>query len=371
MARSAFSLRRFLVGAIVPAVVLLAWPGPGAAAGAGDAVTIPLDPAYVEVSFPSEQNVGTAHVEIPQRAGEFSYVEARWGGDLTITMPPQKVDTGHVGAALTLETAEGTHTGAYSTDPAAPAAARLSMTTLGSNRYRLRLPADDGTNGPVGRLQVSGLQLRPGLDVVQLDPPNFVLHLSPQGPASAEVDQQTVAVSCPPGRPETAGCAPVPPLPAGAGITVTLPIGSRLRALGLSGLRDAAFALQPRDPQHWPSALPGTALPARVGTSDGATTTMTVPLGTTPGPYQFTAVVADTTGQLVCITAIDVDVVAAAPSSGAAASSAAPAQGGGGKGGLSRGQIGMLAVVGAVTVLALGAAVAVVQHRRHHRHRSA
>lgn len=376
-------LRLLTVACVAATLTALAWPAPGPAAASVDGtVTIPLDPAYVEVSFPAEQNVGTTRVEIPLRQGEFHPVEATWGGTVTVTMPPQKVDTGHVGASLTLETDDGTHTGAFSTDPTAPAEERLPMASLGANRYRIGLPADDGTNGPVGRLQVHGLELRPGLDVLPLDPPSFVLHLSPQGPASAEVDQQTVAVSCPPGRPESAGCATTPPLPAGGGIRVTLPMGSTLRALGLPGLRNSAFALQPRDPQSWPSRLPGTALPASVATSDGTTATMTVPAGTVPGPYQFTAVVGDSTGRLVSITALDVEVVAAPPSSGAGSTTGAtpptggPSAGGVGPGGDGSGTPGVhpAAVwvpVGAGGLLAAAAAVVLILRHRHarpHRH---
>lgn len=377
-------LRLLAVLPATAALALVGWVGPAApGASATDTVTIPLAPAYVEVSFPSEQNIGTTRVEIPQQQHAFQTVEARWGGAVTATMPPQEVDTGHVGASMAMETTEGTHTGAYSTDAAAAPEDRLTMTSLGNNRYRIQLPADDGRNGPIGRLQIHGLELKPGLDVVPLDPVSFVLHLSAQGPAAVAVDQQTVAVSCPPGH--TAGCATVSPLPAGARIRVSLPLDSRLRALGLTGLRNSAFALQPHDPHSWPSPLPGTSLPATMGTSDAATATMTVPAGMKPGPYQFTAVVGNSTGQLVTMTALDVQVVASAtgsttPSTGAAPSTtggtppssstpqgAAPAGGGSDTGG--RNLTGLWVALGSVLVLAAGSVVGLVGYRRHHPHR--
>lgn len=375
------SLRLLAVLPVTATLALLAWSGPAApGARAAGTVTIPLDPGVVELSFAAQQNVGTLPVAIPVRHGTFHAAPARYGGTVIVTVPPQKADSGQLDATLALENGDDPQSRTYSTDPRAPADDRLAVTALGGGRYRVQLPADDGVNGPVARLLVMGPQLRPGIDVVPLDPVGFVLDLSATGPASVQLTYQAVAMGCPPGQTYAGGCGPIDRLTPGDPILVTLPPASRLRQVGLTGLANSAFALQSNGPE-FPSQLPATQLSAKVS-ADGATATMTVPDGMKPGAYQFTAVAGDKSGELITITGFRVDVVAAAtssatPSTGASPSGtppssstsqgAAPAGGGNDTGGTNR--TGLWVALGSVFVLAAGSVVAVVEYRRHHPHR--
>lgn len=85
---------------------------------------------------------------------------------------------------------------------------------------------------------------------------------------------------------------------------------------------------------------------------------------TTPGPSPSTAVVGNPPGQPAS------DAAPGLVTAPRALPSAAPAPiGEAATDGLSRGQLGAVVGLGAVALLVIGAAVGVVQHRRHHPHR--
>jgi hypothetical protein len=199
------------------------------------ALTLPLDPAAVELSLLARENLGDFPFRSPVTAGTgVSLVEMNYGGSARLRLPAQ-VDGSAMVATLELApAADALPTRTYSTDAAAPAD-QIVMTDLGDGWYDVVMPADDGTNGPFARLVFTGISpsAAAGPDVTFVDPltyryrfmgsmPGFLQYAVPQLVATAQVPCHGSSDSCLAGS-----------VAAGSAVSLPVPPASRLRALGL------------------------------------------------------------------------------------------------------------------------------------------
>jgi hypothetical protein len=220
------------------------------------------------------------------------------------------------------------------------------------------MPADDTVNGPFGALRFDGLKAADGTVLPEFvvpvrfvgDDPGFLQYSTPQVVVTAT---SPCAISS--GSP----CQPYT-VRAGGALTLTVPTGSRLDALGLGGLGAhplaLAVSLQPVD-----AAGTATGAPIALATSGSGTVTVSVPASTAAGLYRLTVVngdSGDTYGPLkIAETRIQLQVTAR--NRGLAShtdwNDHAEESGGG---------MSPLVPVGAGLVLAAGATAAVVLRRR-------
>jgi hypothetical protein len=300
-------------------VVLAALSMSGLALPAADAApgsTLTLDPAYVEVGASPVENGASRAVAVPVAKEVFHRVPVRSAGSVTVTVPPELTDTGHVGASVEVRSAAGAWRKTYRSNSKDPSA-RLGFTPLGNGRYRVQLPTDS-IGGDRGYLNLGGFVVRGGVGVTLLDPWGFSLEFSAAAPQSVALTQQFFAQAYQ-GASGGALSAPSASVAAGSALTITLPAGSRFSALGIRDLRTSAAALQVLGTGSLPPATPPLTPPITPGV-DARSISLAVPADLTPGRYLLTVVMGDGTGQF---TATEMDVVQVTPAVAARSSDAA------------------------------------------------
>ncbi|MGY1631277.1 hypothetical protein ACI784_06165 [Geodermatophilus sp. SYSU D01186] len=209
-------------------------------------MTVSLDPAEVELSLRPKENVGEHPGFVPYADPETRFVDMAYTGSARLHLP-QQVDASAMVASLDLMPAPGAvPTRSYSTGAALPAD-QLVVTALGDGWYDVVMPADDGVNGPYARLSFAGITPATGVGagITFIDPlsyqyrftgtvPGFLQYAVPQLVATA-------ALGCPAGASTPCVTATVV---AGSDLSLPVPSGSRLRALGLG---------DPQSPFVWTS----------------------------------------------------------------------------------------------------------------------
>ncbi|WP_299956418.1 hypothetical protein [uncultured Modestobacter sp.] len=299
------------------AAVASLWLGASAAGAAPTNPTTTLTPESVESNLRPSQNYGPLPVQSPLPGSGFETIPVAWGGAVTVTLPPQVAPAGPTpGASLDLVGADGiTPTRTYSTGAAAPADL-LVVTDLGSGTYRIDMPADDGANGPTGRLALTDLASTLGSWSTFVDPALWTLEFSAAAPAAVTLTSQVVtssAVGCQYSDLELPACSSVQ-VTAGTSMDVVLPASSHLTELGIPDLGVSDFSL---NDFLSTDLIEGMSLPLESTLSaDRRTATMEVPDSTEPGRYLLVSVAGDGAGQVVSGTYSVIEVIAPAVNPG-------------------------------------------------------
>ncbi|MCZ2836964.1 hypothetical protein [Modestobacter sp. VKM Ac-2985] len=296
-------------GVAVAAVLASATLGLGSAAAA-DAPVIDLGAGPVWWSILPHENTGPVPVESPvAEGGSFTAVPAAFGGSVTIEMPPELAEQ-TASANLVLSSSTPTDRVSYDSDSADPAW-DLGLTALGGNRYRIDLPADDGSGRTNGELRLTGFEPVGASDVGAYDPAPYALDLTVGGPAAVELAPHFWTLGHTPCDGIEA-CAV--PLTAGSSFTVSLPAGSHLDRMGVVDLGQSDWSIEARFPQD-PATDSVTALTAALS-ADRRSATLQVPAGAVPGRYELEGVIGDGTGEHVHIVRTVLDVAAPAVNPG-------------------------------------------------------
>jgi hypothetical protein len=280
-----------LLLAVAASTALLASP-----AAAEESATISLDgPAEIYFGLHSSENYGGPRpVVSPYRVQQpWSRVPVGWGGTVTIAVPPQLDLSGTFIELGVFGEADNSMAPPlrYSTRPSGTDKP-LTVTTQPGNRLQVRLPANDGVNGPFGMLHISGLRAAGG-SVPEGERSSYGFVFSAGGPSTVNVAPQLVMFG---DFPTSGGSRQVPlsTVAAGSSFDLALPASSRLTGLGIDDLRTAAFSLRSIDGEHQFTGEP-VPLTARVA-ADGRTASLTVPAGTAVGGYGFAAIIGDGAG---------------------------------------------------------------------------
>ncbi len=174
------------------------------AASAAPAVTISLDPGYVELSLrPSN---GGALLTSSLSADPYATpVAVGFGGTVTFTVPAELASSDatldvSISVDDPADVPDGSNAAIYSRVIDDPLVEQpLVVADLGGGTFRVTMPADDGVHGPEAVLALGPLEPTVGTPgTVFIDPAHWRLALSSGGPASATLTSQIVAVACPP-----------------------------------------------------------------------------------------------------------------------------------------------------------------------------
>ena len=255
------------------------------AAGAAPAVTITVDPDATQIQIhPTYGNAATAD-HLPGYGTGISVVPVMYGGTLTVSLPAAVQAGPSFRVQLGLQpTSGGSTTRTYATDSGVPADV-LVVNDLGSKRYEVELPADDGINGDFGFVVLTGLVPAPGASGITTDgragtPLAF-------GAAPTNVDLPLGVVVDDSRCIDPSLCTPIRVAPGGS-LSLTLPSSSRLTPLGFTSLATNSVRLQP--------TTGGAIVPLSGSVSaDGRTLTATVP-STMAGTAHLTLEIVDATG---------------------------------------------------------------------------
>ncbi|MGR7026020.1 hypothetical protein [Geodermatophilus sp. URMC 62] len=300
------------------AAVLLGAAAPAASA-APEIPTLSLDsatelyyaPWSVDTFGPLAVDADAPPVSAPQP------VMVAWGGSVTVVLPPGLEDDGTPVASLALSSdGDQAHTTLWYDNEGDDPAHQLTVTSLGGDRIRIDLPADDGVNGPIGRLWLRGLGVRDGLPVQEGNASYYHLQMSAGGPAAVTLRSELLVTGHVPGGDIYDPAEPPLTVAAGGAFAVTLPPSATLSRLGLPGLQTSDYALVREDQP----AIPLTAALS----ADGRTATLTVPAGTPVDRYQLDVVVGDGTDAIWTEVDAGVAVEAAVPVPAATSAAAAP-----------------------------------------------
>jgi hypothetical protein len=253
------------------------------AAQAAPAVSVPLDPDRVTLNAWPLNGATAAPTAVPVTY-PLGSVAVQYSGSVTVTVPSQ-FTPGTPVAVLNFYPAGGGGIGrAYASDSAVPAD-QLVLTDVGSNQYRVDLPADDGTHvsAQMAELRLYGFSSPvpgdPGLNAV-----NALTHhldFSGGGPASVPLASWVWVDTSLCADLQGAFCA-ITPVPQGTTtVEVSLPASTSLASAGLSDLRNVTFvqvAARENGDLFWGTSR---VLSATVS-ADGRTATLTIPAGDFP-----------------------------------------------------------------------------------------
>jgi hypothetical protein len=311
-------LQRLGLAGIGSAVLLV---GIAPAANAAPAATVPLDPATpVELLVYSVDNEGGPLTVSGGMSGSATptSIAARFGGNVTFTVPSQLAFAGTPEVELTLDSTPTPGTPKTYSSTATLPADQLAVTNTGST-YTVTLPADDVAYADAGTLTFVNLDApAAGLDLTI--PPVFEVALTSGAAATVPLDTQLIGVS------DDAGAAT---LTAGASFDVTLPsTGEFTVDLGITDFADSSFELVALDTSGDPT---GAAVPL-TATVSGATASLTLPADLSAGDYELFVVAADGADEVFALASVSITVAApaAAPAAPAAAAptTAAPVNAG-------------------------------------------
>ncbi|TYP87624.1 hypothetical protein [Blastococcus xanthinilyticus] len=349
-----------LVG-IGTAVLLV---GISPAAMAATDVTIPLEPAEVELSAFPVENVGAMDpMADPATAPTVIPVEVQYGGTITVALPTE-LDDSAVEAALTFDDdGDGNPDVVYASNPTG-AELPLTISGAGTGSITVTLPADDGTGVDAGTLFLEPLTTDPAdltAAFTYYDPLFYDLAFDAAAPAAQNVAPELVALAQVPCAISSTTACPVA-VTAGSTVTLDLTATSVLRELGLTDLTGVQAGLQAIDAN---GDATGAAVPLTVQVS-GSTATFVLPAGTAAGSYGLVVAQATPSGG-VSVVAVQLAVAAAS----VAAPPAAPVANDGlrsntGVEAVEAGSTGTLAVAAGAGMLLLAGAggVTVVRNRR-------
>lgn len=223
-------------GVVGLAVLASAVLGVGPAGAAGP-VTVPLDPTDVTIYLDGVEN-HSASDPVSEEEFVFTPLPAAWGGQVVLQLP-DRLDGSAMDVHLDLSPdAESESTRSYSTTT--PGSDGLVVSSLGSGRYGVTLPPDDG-HGPVAWLWVEGITSSDGYDVVPS--PEYRLELSSDAPVVVELEPQLVAIAAQPCPVTAATRCPTSTVTAGTSFALTVPPTSALRVLDAGTLETAHVSL--------------------------------------------------------------------------------------------------------------------------------
>jgi hypothetical protein len=317
------SLHRGLVRAGAVSVATLASVALWApAAGAAPAVTIPLDPGYVELSL-RPSNGGALQPYSSLSDPYATPVGARFGGTVTFTVPAELTSTDPTLDVTVIvddpaDVPDGSNDATYSRVVDDPLVEQpLVVADLGGGTFEVTMPADGGVHGPEAVLALGPLEPTantPG--TVFIDPAHWRLALTSGGPASATLTSQIVAVACPPGSVQPGCPTTATRVPWGGQLQFSLPTGSKLSQLGVTDLRGMAQPVFTReqDVTVWPTTQ-GSSW-NYLTSADGRTATLAMFGLTDPlGKYVVTVAIgnaaAPATPGLIAFVAVPIEIVAA------------------------------------------------------------
>jgi hypothetical protein len=275
----------------VVSLAVLASASLGISAAAAAPAVITLDSGEIYHGWGLSEMSSPRPVSTQDSSEESHAVPLAWGAAVTITVPPQYVDNGGVRATLDLgPTAEPSATTiTYDSQSSTPATV-LPLTPLGSNRYRIVMPADDGVNGPAGWLQMTGFDIRDGIDIQPGERTRYLLAFSAGGPAAVALAPQFLAYGYVP----SVHYGVLPPsmtVSPRRSFQATLPATARLSRLGIPDLGTSVYSLRLLDANGMPTATVVALTPAL--SADKRTATLTVPAGIAAGTYEFETVMGD------------------------------------------------------------------------------
>jgi hypothetical protein len=280
-------------------------------AHAAPATPVPLDPSAVHLTvYPTYGDPATADSRLGGVPSRIAFDMVAYGGTLTFTLPAAvaagpafRVDLG----LSVSDSAAPTRT--YSTTSSVPADV-LVVNDLGSKRYEVELPADDGVNGDYGFFLIYGLVPAPGVTGATLTTVSGVSFTGASVFSKLAFTAAPAVVNLPLGAvAENYSClsdhtaCPVTSVKAGASIDVTLPSSSRLIPLGLTDLRRSTVTL-------WPTA--GGELIELSGTiaADGGSVAIDLPRGLTAQKYLLGVEAVGATGNLLVVAPVVLDLAA-------------------------------------------------------------
>jgi hypothetical protein len=289
--------------AVLTSAVLGAGP-----AGAAGSVTIPLDPADVTIYLDGVENHSASPIDPEDFA--FTPLPAAWGGQVVLQLP-DRLDGSAMDVHLDLSPdAESESTRTYSTTTPGPDG--LVVSPLGSGRYGVTLPTDDGDDGPIGWLHAEGITSLDGHDVVPS--PDYQLELSSDAPPVVELEPQPVAFAeqlCPV---MAATRCPTSTVTAGTSFALTVPPTSVLRGLDTGTLETAEVSLLDVSGYGLSSWEPLVLSddPALFSASGPWDATVTLPGGLRAGDHQLSVQLGDaTSGGAIAIVDVELHVLPA------------------------------------------------------------
>ena len=289
--------------AVLTSAVLGAGP-----AGAAGSVTVPLDPADVTIYLDGVENHSASPIDPEDFA--FTPLPAAWGGQVVLQLP-DRLDGSAMDVHLDLSPdAESEPTRTYSTTTPGPDG--LVVSPLGSGRYGVTLPTDDGDDGPVVWLHAEGITSLDGHDVVPS--PDYQLEFSSDAPPVVELEPQPVAFAeqlCPV---MAATRCPTSTVTAGTSFALTVPPTSVLRGLDTGTLETAEVSLLDVSGYGLSSwehlVLSGD--PALFSASGPWDATVTLPGGLRAGDHQLSVQLGDaTSGGAIAIVDVELHVLPA------------------------------------------------------------
>jgi hypothetical protein len=263
------------------------------AAQAAPAVSVVLDPDNLHLSPQPLHGAAAAPADVPIASTSVVRDAVQYSGSVTIVVPPEFTPTTPVAELDFYYPPAGGIARSYASNSAVPTD-QLVLTDLGSNQYRVDLPADDGTHAccQVASLRLYGFTSPvpgdPGL--INIHPLSQSLDFSGSGPVSVTLDSWVLA--------QDNGCADVGndgfceihSVPQGTTtVNVTLPVSSSLSSAGLTDLRNATFVqvkAEVNGNQDWATSR---VLSAAIS-ADGRTATLTIPAGEFPDLYAIRVV---------------------------------------------------------------------------------
>ena len=306
--------------AVLTSAVLGAGP-----AGAAGSVTIPLDPADVTIYLDGVENHSASPIDPEDFA--FTPLPAAWGGQVVLQLP-DRLDGSAMDVHLDLSPdAESESTRTYSTTTPGPDG--LVVSPLGSGRYGVTLPTDDGDDGPIGWLHAEGITSLDGHDVVPS--PDYQLELSSDAPPVVELEPQPVAFAeqlCPV---MAATRCPTSTVTAGTSFALTVPPTSVLRGLDTGTLETAEVSLLDVSGYGLSSWEPLVLSddPALFSASGPWDATVTLPGGLRAGDHQLSVQLGDaTSGGAIAIVDVELHVLPAQAPPAATPPTATPPTGG-------------------------------------------
>lgn len=307
--------------AVLTSAVLGAGP-----AGAAGSVTIPLDPTDVTIYLDGVENYDGSAIDPEDFA--FTPLPAAWGGQVVLQLP-DRLDGSAMDVHLDLSPdAESAPTRTYSTTTPGPDG--LVVSPLGSGRYGVTLPPDDGDgDGPVGWLHAEGITSLDGHDVVPS--PDYQLELSSDAPPVVELEPQPVAFAeqlCPV---MAATRCPTSTVTAGTSFVLTVPPTSVLRGLDTGTLETAEVSLLDVSGYGLSSWEPLVLSddPALFSASGPWDATVTLPGGLRAGDHQLSVQLGDaTSGGAIAIVDVELHVLPAQAPPAATPPAATPPTGG-------------------------------------------
>lgn len=272
-------------GVSLAALTALAVWAPAAQAAPG--VTIPMDPAEVELSLRPHENIGRTTLDNPPPADPaVTRMHHEWGATSRLVLPTE-ISAAAMVVSLELSLTDGAApTRTYASDSAVPAD-QLTVNDLGGGVYEVVMPAFDVSNGTYGRLVFAGLASTAGAGFTYVDPLAYQLLFTGSGSIIQYHTPELIGVVDNLCAASAGGRCSVA---AGSTFSLTVSPSSRLRTLSLGGMDSSSYSLQALDANGAPTGAPVAAPDFLVDGVSGDLARVILGAGVRPGAYRLTVV---------------------------------------------------------------------------------